>query len=496
MRFARGFLAMTMAAMALGSVMSSACRQPAGSGDGTGARPTLRIGSGFGAFSSGNEGLRTVAMNQTIENLARVTIDGRLQPWLAHDWSVSPDGRSVSVNLVSGVKFHDGSPLTADIVANAVKASLPTTMGPAFSDVESVSATSDRQIVIRLRRPSPFLLEALEVPVPKPGTTFVGTGPFKVDNPQAPTEMRANDDYYLGKPTIGRIVVASYPSVRAAWAEMLRGQLDMLYEVGADALDSLGASSQISTFTFVRRYQYAVVMNNQSDTFRSKAFRQALNYAIDREAVVREGLSGHGVASTSPVWPYHFAFSKSLQSGYDIKRASELLSDAKPAAVRHFTCLIRADATIERLALIVKRQLQQVGIEMAIEEVPVAEQLAAIKGGHFEAVLTEMISGPTLLRAYQMWHSDGFWNYHSPAIDTALDEIRYAASDDAYVTAVGHLQQTAMDDPPAIFLAWNERARAISKTFDVPPAEPGRPDILSTLRQWKPAGGAAQASRN
>ena len=91
--------------------------------------------------------------------------------------------------------------------------------------------------------------------------------------------MRANDDYYLGKPAIDRIVVANYPSVRAAWAEMLRGQLDMLYEVGADALDSLEASSKISTFTFVRRYQYAVVLNNQSDAFRSKAVRRALNYA-------------------------------------------------------------------------------------------------------------------------------------------------------------------------------------------------------------------------
>ena len=494
MRLARGLTTMASAVALVGS-FSSACRQPGGSGIRDTARPTLRVGAGFAPTSSANMGLRTVAQLQTVENLARVTIDGRLQPWLARDWTVSPDGRSVSVNLVSGVKFHDGSPLTADIVANAVRASLPTTMGPAFDDVETVSAKSEGQIIIRLHRPSPFLLEALEVPVPKPGTSLVGTGPFKVDNPESPTEMRANDDYYLGKPTIGRIVVANYPSVRAAWAEMLRGQLDMLYEVGADALDSLGASSNIATFTFVRRYQYAVVMNNQSDAFRSKAFRQALNYAIDREAIVRDGLNGHGVVSTSPVWPYHFAFKAELaQSGDNVKRAGRLLADAKPA-VRRFTCLVRPDATIERIALIVKRQLQQIGIEMSIEEVPVDRQLAAIKSGHFEAALTEMISGPTLLRAYQVWHSNGYWNYHSPAIDAALDEIRYATSDGAYVAAVSHLQQTATDDPPAIFLAWNERARAISKRFDVPAVEAGR-DIMAGLRQWKSSGLAQAASRN
>jgi len=276
---------------------------------------------------------------------------------------------------------------------------------------------------------------------------------------------------------------------------MLRGQLDMLYEVGADALDSLGASSKISTFTFVRRYQYVVVMNNQSDAFRSKAFRQALNYAIDREAVVREGLSGHGVPSTSPVWPYHYAFKPALaQTGYDVARASRLLSEPSTKSVRRFTCLVRADATIERIALIVKHHLQQVGIEMTIEEVPADQLIAAVKSGRFEAILNEMISGPTLLRAYQIWHSNGFLNYHSPAIDAALDEIRYAASDDAYVTAVSHLQQTAMDDPPAIFLAWNERARAVTKNFSVP-VEQGR-DILFSVRQWKQTAGAAQASRN
>ena len=484
-----------MAAMALAGTCASACRQSAGTADAGGERPTLRLGAGLAATSTNNEGLRAVAQFQTIENLARVTTDGRLQTSLARDWIVSPDGRSVSVNLMSGVRFHDGSPLTADIVANAVKAALPTTMGPAFSDVASVSATNDRQIEIRLHRPSPFLLEALEVPVPKPGAPLVGTGPFKVDNPQSPTEMRANDDYRLGKPLIGRIVVANYPSVRAAWAEMLRGQIDMLYEVGVDALDSLEASSKISTFTFVRRYQYAVVMNNQSETFRSKAFRQALNYAIDRQAIVRDGLSGHGVVSTSPVWPYHYAFKAEVaQPGGNVKRAGQLLSDPSTPAVRRFTCLVRPDATIERIALIVKRQLQQVGIEMSVEEVPVDQQIAAMKSGHFEAALTTMISGPTLLRSYQLWHSGGYLNFNSPTMDAALDEIRYATSNEAYVAGVAHLQQTATDDPPAVFLAWSEQARAVSKRFSVP-VEEGR-DILFSVRQWKQTAGATQASRN
>lgn len=486
----------TLVAAALTVFLHGACRQAGGSRAFEAPHPTLRIGVG-GFASTGNEGLRSMAQFLTVENLARLSDDGRPQPWLAHDWNLSPDGRSLTVNLVSGVKFHDGSPLTAEIVANAVKATLPSTMGPAFSDVESVSATSDGQVVIRLRRASPFLLDALEVPVPKPGSILVGTGPFIVSNPDSPTDMQANESYSLGRPSIDRIVVQTYPSVRAAWAEMLRGQLDMLYEVGGDALDSLEASSQISTFTFVRRYQYAVVLNRQSDTFRSKSVRRALNMAIDRDGVVRDALNNHGIVSSGPIWPHNYGLRPDLpRFTYDIRQASQLLA-AEPRSAKklQFTCLVRPDALSERIALVLKRQLQEVGVEMSIEETPADKLLPQVRGGKFEAALLEVISGPTLLRPYQLWHSNGFLNINSASVDSALDEVRYSASTDDYRKSVGSFQQAMMDDPPAIFLAWMERARAVSKRFDVPPIEPGR-DILANLRQWKVTGVPQQASRN
>jgi ABC-type transport system substrate-binding protein len=360
-----------------------------------------------------------------------------------------------------------------------------------------VAAAGDQQIVIRLRQPSPFLLDALEVPVPKPGTTLVGTGPFSVDNADSPTEMRANDHYSQGRPSIAQIVVTNYPSVRAAWAELLRGQLDMLYEVGADALDSLEASSQISIFTTVRRYQYAVVLNRRSDVFRSKSVRRALNMAVDRAAIVRDALNSHGVVSSGPVWLHNYGLRPGLpQFNYDIKQATDILAAEPGHAKRlHFTCIIRPDALTERIALVLKRQLAEAGVDMAIEETPLDQFTKQVRGESFEAALIEVISGPTLLRPYRLWHSDGYFNTKSPAIDAALDKVRYSASIDEYQNAVGGFQQAMMDDPPAIFLAWMERARAVSKRFKVPPVESGR-DILLNLPFWKPAGAAQRDRKN
>jgi hypothetical protein len=73
----------------------------------------------------------------------------------------------------------------------------------------------------------------------------------------------------------------------------------------------------------------------------------------------------------------------------------------------------------------------------------------------------------------------------SQAVDDALDRIRHAASDEQYRSGVSAFQQAMLDDPPAIFIAWGERARAVSKRFAVTAPDKQR-DILNTLRLWRP----------
>jgi len=150
------------------------------------------------------------------------------------------------------------------------------------------------------------------------------------------------------------------------------------------------------------------------------------------------------------------------------------------------------------MALEVKRQLEYVGVDMAVEQEPVDRLFQSIKSRTFEAALMEGVSGPTLLRPYQLWHSGGVFNSSglgNTSIDAALDRLREAASDGELGTAAAGVQQAFIGDPPAIFLAWIDRARAVSKRFKVV-TEPGRLDVLGTMRLWKPAGGQRDASPN
>jgi ABC-type transport system substrate-binding protein len=157
-----------------------------------------------------------------------------------------------------------------------------------------------------------------------------------------------------------------------------------------------------------------------------------------------------------------------------------------------------SDPIYERLALELKRELAAVDVDMDVRSLTPDELTSAQRSGDYDAVLTETITGPTLLRLFMIWHSSGVLNPFrrgNPAIDHALEEARDATDDGQYRRAVADIEQAFYDDPPGILLAWSERARAISNRFDVPKPEPGR-DVLATMRLWKPSNDQRLASRN
>lgn len=488
----------TIVVLALSAVAGGSCAQHSDREKPDSSAAVLRVGVAQLFLANPSQGLRQLTQILAVESLARPGEDGRMQPLLAEGWTPIRGGRALTVKLRPHVKFHDGSALDPATVASVLAGSMHSFMGPVFDDVDYVKASGADSIEVGFKEASPLLLEALEAGVQKPGTTAVGTGPFMVS--QNTAELRANADYYQGQPAIAHITVSNYPNARAAWAELLRDRLDMLWEVGVDALDSMKHSSTATVFTFTRRYQHVIVFNTQAPALRSPKIRRALNLAVDRASVVRGALNDYGVASSGPIWPHYWALPReSPQFGFDPKRAAELLGGANRKTAVHFTCLVSSDSVDERIALEVKRQLAAVGVDMAVEEASRDEIVRRAGKGEYEALVTEPISGPTLFRPYLIWHSNSpvnWGHFGNQTIDTALDRVRHAPSEADYRQAVAGLQQAFMDDPPAIFLAWSVRARAVSRRFVVPPAEPGR-DVLSTLRVWKPTStGQQQASRN
>jgi peptide/nickel transport system substrate-binding protein len=440
------------------------------------------VGFGLTAGTTPEIGIRQTTRNIALEGLVRVTRDGRATPVLAERWTVSDDGRVWRFHLRRSAMLHDGTPVTADIVRTSLLKSLPSAMGPAFDDISEIRALDGNTIEFSLKRPCALLLDALDVHIEKPGQALVGTGPFKAATGDEQAEMRANDQYYAGRPAIDRIDIVPYASVRSAWADLLRGQVDVLYDVGVEALDSLESTNEVRVFTFQRGYAFMMLLNVRRPPLSDSAFRRDLNAAIDRDALARDVFRGHATPAQGALWPQHWAYNAGLP-----KFEYRPQTSAKNSRTRRLKCLF-VDPSHERLALALQRQLQAIGVQLDLEAIPAAQIYARLQADDFDAFLADFAQGPNLVRPYLFWHSDGPLNYghfRSKAVDMALDSIRFSADDEAYKAGVAAFQRAINDDPPAIFLTWRERARAVSRRFVVP-TDPGA-DVLSSLHLWRPA---------
>jgi ABC-type transport system substrate-binding protein len=368
----------------------------------------------------------------------------------------------------------------------------------ALREISDISAPTEREIAVRLRRPMAlFLADLMDAPIA--GTS--PAGPFKLVT-QGPDRvvLRAHRSYYRGRPGVEDLELVRYNTLRRAWSALMRREIDLLYEVSPEARQFVEPVSDLEIFSFPRPYAYAILFNVDRGPLRDAAVRRALNWAVDRRTLIDRILRDTGEPATSPVWSRYWAYDKSAPTfGHDLRAARGLLGTGAapdgtsgPRRVTHrFKCMVLVEIQpFEPMALLIQRELLELGIDMQLEPVSVPEFFSRLSTGNFEAGLLEMLGG--------FWPQGFYAWFHSPApgttplartgyraADAALDRLRYAPTDEEVRRAVADFQRIIYEDPPALFLAWSQRTRAVSRRFEVP-VEPGR-DIMATLWAWRPA---------
>jgi peptide/nickel transport system substrate-binding protein len=475
---------------------------------------TLAIGLPVQTGQDPLHGASQAARLLSFEGLTYLARDGRPHPKLAESLTESPDGLTWTVQLRRNAFFHDGTPANASAIKQSLERSLKGAdrdRSPGLSDIVALEVLSEFSLLIRLRERSTFLLDDLTVAIIKldqAGQT-VGTGPF-VTASTANNElmMTAVSNYYRGKPTIDRVIWKSYPAVRTAWAAMMRGEIDFLYEVPPEAVEFIQSETSVKLFSFLRSYAYLVVFNSRKKPFDDGQVRRALNYAINRERLIARAFNNRGQTASGPVWPLHWAYDSTVPSySYDPSKAIAMLDAARISQAPiemtdrapgrfHFTCLVPDNFALwERMALIVQRDLAEIGVDMKIESVPFEVFNQRISAGDFDAVTIELIVGNTASRPFTFWSSEStqnVWGYRNPTLDKALDELRRALDDSQYKSAFRRVQEQALEDPPAIFLALGQITRAVSNRFEV--VAPPNTDILPSIPDWRQVGRALRST--
>lgn len=495
----------------LAALLQLACRDGGRPTEVPDAGPTvLRVGVPEGNASGSDLGVGQFVNFLNFESLTFNGIDGRALPRLAERWRWDDNDLTLRIDIRPSVFLHSGVPFAGETAAALVREAVAREPNlsryPSFGDIESVTASKALELSIRLRRPSVTLPEDLSVPLGA-GQESAGTGAFRtVSRTRQEAVLEGFDRYYLGKPTIDRIVVKSFDAVRTSWASMLRGELDMAYDVPADTLE-IGRNDDVQVITVPRWYQYHLAFNANRGVLRSALVRKALNIAVDRAEIVKKVLHGAGEPSSGPLYPKYWAYDAAqAQYQYDPAEAAKLLDEAGyplpkmlsasgPRARFRFTCLLPKNFAVwERVALEIQRDLFNVGVDMQFKSVPFEEFNTLVESGSFEATLLDMISGPTPARAYMWWRSarqyKGAYNvfgYENVEAQRLFELLLSSRNEAAVRSATSKLQRVLYDDPPALFIAWSTRARAINRRFAIPVTDR---DPLVTIAQWTRARGA------
>jgi peptide/nickel transport system substrate-binding protein len=268
---------------------------------------------------------------------------------LAEKWQLSSDGLTIEFWLRKGVKFHDGSTMTAADVKYSLERVKRTDLQPSqtyWSSIDSVEIVDDYTVKVHLNKIDISLLSTPAngriVVVPKNyvervgdkgfADNPIGTGPYKFVEWKKGEYfvLQAFEDYWGGAPKIktARYVIAPEDLTRVA---MLRtGEADI-----APIPPSLAANIQITkgleVNSYASQYGIAINFNTREPPFDNTLVRQAVEYAIDRDAIVENLLYGYGTPAT-PLMPGQFAYESdkpySKPWPYDPVKAKQLLDQA------------------------------------------------------------------------------------------------------------------------------------------------------------------------
>jgi peptide/nickel transport system substrate-binding protein len=434
------------------------------------------------------------------EPLLMIDWRGRPTPRMATAWEWLEDGRALAVQLRTDVTFHDGTPLTPQVAASIMRHRMdPKNDGRrSFQYVTSVGVAPDNRLIFRLSRPDVFLIEAIAgaliVNDTKPD---IGTGPFRLVSQTPMIRAERFPGYYRGIPGIDRVDIVMYDTQRAVFAAMMGGKLDMAQEVNPESVEFLEGASRFEMYPSIRPYYIALVFNQGRPLLQRVEVRRALAEAIDRQEIVDQAMRGHGQVADDPVWPFHWAYSRTGLNYSHNPHAAQLRLDAaglpvRPAAAGgmasrfQIRCLFyNKDFQFERIALLLQRQLAAVGVDLVLESGDETAIVRAATTGNFDTFVFQMAAGKSFDWTYLFWHSPARSGSGYTGADAVLDRLRVVRTDAEIRAGVADLRRRFYDDVPAVFLAWPETTRAVDARFEI--GDRSDPDIFANVWQWRSA---------
>jgi peptide/nickel transport system substrate-binding protein len=434
------------------------------------------------------------------------------------DWA---DEQTLNVKLREGVKFHDGSEMTADDVVftferiineNAIEYPEPHTSPRKglIAPLESIEKTGDYSVTMHFSGPWPPAMQLLVhqqiVPkayIEKVGTKGfiehpIGTGPFKFVSAQPGFEevvLERFGDYYGGAPDltpvgpacVNQVVFRVIPEASTRVSALLANEVDIITNVPQDLIPTLSANENVQVKTAAGTQPKWLELNVHMVPFDDVNVRKALNYAVDKDLIIQQIYDGRAVALPGALSPYNNFVNKSLSPyPYDPAKATDLLKQAGwtdsngdgilDKGGQPFTFTIDTLEDWRTLAESVADMYRAVGIDTNVrfwEYSVIKDQLMAGERqgylddwgdsafdpvGHFEAKWHGFVADTPYGRG-------NFSTYNNARVNELIEQGETTGDTAARQAIYDEAQQIVYDEAPAVFLILPEEVEAASASI-------------------------------
>ena len=409
--------------------------------------------------------------------------ENQVAPGLAKSWDYDEDTLTYTFHLEENVKWHDGEPFTADDVKFTIEAIMDPDNGsenaPNYEDVTAIDVIDDHTIAFTLSAPNVAFLDYMTMAIlPKhllegedmQESDFfrhpIGTGPYKLDSwdaGQAITLVK-NEDYFKGAPNIDKIIFKIVPDDNAKAIQMQSGELDLALLTPKDA--KTFADQDGYTCYDMKTSDYRGILYNFNNDYwtANKDIIPAINYAIDRQAIIDAVLLGQGMTAYGPLQRNIYNNENVEHYDYNPEKSKEIMESAgctmgedgfyyRDGEKIGFVISVGAGDQVRLdIAQAAAQQLKEVGIDCTVEvptEVDWGGQMAYLIGWGSPFDADD--------HTYKVFGTDKGANYSSYSnalVDQYLIEARESADPAVRAEAYDKFQEELAKDPAFTFICY------------------------------------------
>lgn len=420
------------------------------------------------------------------DTLLRTSRDGLgLEPGLAKSWEPSADKLTWSFTLANDLKFSDGSAMKAsDVKASldAARAGEKSLWKDVYKAIREITAPNDKTVKITLTQPYAPLLSVLAMfssgvlPADMAKATDAkdyenalawktkGTGAYYSEGWKKgdPIVLKRNPNYWNGTPAVDEVRIEYVPDDNTRMSKVQGGGTDLVDFVPFSQIAALNGQGGVKAQTFATQQTAFIILNNSKPPLNDVKVRQALNYATDKEVIIKNVYFGQATVMNSPI-PKGTHYDKSVPGyPYDLEKAKKLMSESSGAAGFTMDLQMRSGNTFfANTAAILKEAWAKIGVTLDVQKLDAAVVRTNYREGNFMSTATTWtndMNDPTEIVNYAMRGGASpfaYWTrYNNPDLNDKITKADLEQDTKKREALYSEIQKIYSDAAPIAMIAY------------------------------------------